>query len=69
MNCSIKPEDMFLDDDYDLVLNRDLNRFDSSSFFIRNSEWSRKYLQEVLAVTHPQPAIYQEQSAMMVICI
>jgi hypothetical protein len=69
MNCSMKPDDMLLDDDYDLVLNRDLNMFDSSSFFIRNSEWSRKYLQEVLAVAVPEPVIYKENAAMMVICI
>ncbi len=44
LNGTVKAED-FLDDQYDLIVNRDWNWFNAGSFFIKNSEWSLKYLE------------------------
>jgi mannan polymerase II complex MNN10 subunit len=63
MNNSIKAE-IFLDDKYELVFQRDWNWFNAGSFFIKNSEWSKEYLRKVLAVKNPRPDFFKEQAAL-----
>jgi galactosyl transferase GMA12/MNN10 family len=65
MNGSIKAED-FLDDRYEMIVNNDWNWFNAGSFFIKNSEWSRNFLQMVVNVTKPDPDYFLEQAAIMV---
>jgi hypothetical protein len=36
----------YLDDNYDLIVNNDCNWYNAGSFFIKNSEWSKKYLKK-----------------------
>jgi mannan polymerase II complex MNN10 subunit len=62
-NGSIKAE-TFLDDNYELVYQRDWNWFNAGSFFIKNSEWSKEYLRKVLQVKKPRPHFFKEQAAL-----
>lgn len=66
MNGDYKIEEI-LDDQYDLIFTRDWNWFNAGSFFIKNSEWSKKYLRKVLDVQNPVPNFFKEQAALMVI--
>lgn len=45
MNGNILAEDL-IDDDFDLVLNRDCNWFNAGSFLIKNSNWSRNFMKK-----------------------
>lgn len=65
MNATVRAEDL-LDDSYDLIFQRDWNWFNAGSFFIKNSEWSKNYLRQVLNVTKPDPAYFEEQAALYV---
>ena len=64
MNGNKKAQDI-LDDQFDMIVSDDCNMFNAGSFFIKNSEWSKQYLREVLNVTAPVPEWAQEQSALM----
>lgn len=47
MNGDKKATDL-LDDDFDMIINRDCNWFNAGSFMIKNSEWSKNYLRQGL---------------------
>ena len=64
MNGNYKVE-WLLDDHYDFIGSIDCVGFNAGSFLIRNNQWSREYLDKVMAIKFPQPAEFKEQSALM----
>jgi hypothetical protein len=46
-NHTIKIEDKIIPE-YDLIIATDCNEINNDSFLMKNSEWSRKYLQEIM---------------------
>lgn len=55
-NHTIKLEDI-IDDSFDLIISRDVNDINSGVFFIKSSEWSKKYLDDVWGID-PRHPIY-----------
>jgi galactosyl transferase GMA12/MNN10 family len=65
MNGHFRAETL-LDNNYDMIVQKDCHWFNAGSFFIRNSKWSRRFLQQVANVTKPDPEFFMEQAAIMV---
>lgn len=64
MNDTIRLEN-FIEDNWDLIVTRDYNNLNTGNFFIRNSNWSLKFLEKVDAqeqfIQHP----WWEQAAII----
>lgn len=64
-NQTIKIEDK-IDPNYDIVMATDCNGINNDSFLIKNSEWSKQYLQHILNVMPLyQNHYFYEQQAMI----
>jgi galactosyl transferase GMA12/MNN10 family len=64
MNPKIKLKHI-IDNDYDLILTRDLNDLNTGQFLIKNCKWSRDFLKRVYARTEFINHIWWEQAAII----
>ena len=64
MNLAYSLEDL-IDDDYNLILNKDFTDFNTGEFFIRNCPWSRAFLEKVYAHTECINHNWWEQKAII----
>ena len=62
-NFTIKIEDK-IDDNYDLIMATDCNEINNDSFLMKNSEWSKKYLQNILDImpNYVNQYFYEQQA-------
>lgn len=55
-----------IDNNFDLIIANDVNNFNSDSFLIKNSDWSKNYLQFIMdAMPQYKDYIWKEQGVMI----
>jgi hypothetical protein len=64
-NHTIKIEDKIIPE-YDLIIATDCNEINNDSFLIKNSDWGRQYMQEIINVMpNYEKHYFYEQQAMI----
>jgi hypothetical protein len=64
-NHTVKIEDKIISD-YDLIIATDCNEINNDSFLIKNTEWSKNWLQEIYdSLPKYRTAMFLEQQAMI----